>query len=259
MTLRITVLGCGSSTGVPAIGNYWGACDPNEPKNNRSRSSIAIQSTETTLIIDTGPDFRTQMNKANIATLDAVLYTHAHNDHVHGIDDLRVITYRNKKLIPIYADKKIMEELKKKFKILFNSNDLYPAILESMTFKNQHYGHEISIGDINVIPFEQDHGSCTSTGYRFGNFAYSVDMWKLDQKAIEILKGIKTWIVDCAAYKNEKNPVHAYLGRIYELNEQIGASQVYLTSLSLQMDYQTLLNELPEGYAPAYDGLIVTV
>jgi phosphoribosyl 1,2-cyclic phosphate phosphodiesterase len=260
-TAKVTVLGCGNSTGVPAIGNHWGKCDPNEPRNNRMRCSLAVQTERTTLIIDTGPDFRTQLTRENISRLDGVFYTHAHSDHVNGIDELRIMRFRNNALIPIYADQTTMDDLKIRFDYMFTGGnmDLYPPIVEPNIIKPADFGKKRTFGDIAFIPFEQDHGSCKSVGYRFGDFAYSVDIFNLEKPAIDTLKGIKTWIVDAAAYTQENNAVHANLETIYRLNKQIDAQQVYITSLTLSMDYKTLLGDLREGYAPAYDGLKLTI
>lgn len=258
----ITILGCGNSSGVPAIGNYWGACDPQEPKNERSRSSILIKSDQTTLIVDTGPDFRHQLNRENIGNIDAVLYSHHHSDHTAGIDELRALKFRNKKeCIAIYVNKKTCHELQHRFHYLFHGGDhaLYPPILKANEIMPDAYGKKMQIGDIIITPFEQDHGTCQSVGYRFGDTAYSVDILTLDDKALETLKGIKTWIVDCAGYHDADNPVHAHLNTIYKLNETIKAETVYLTSLSFIMDYQTLIDELPDGYDPCYDGLKINV
>ncbi|HOO49949.1 MAG: MBL fold metallo-hydrolase [Rhodospirillales bacterium] len=259
--LTLTILGCGNSSGVPAIGNYWGDCDPNEPKNVRSRSSLAVQSAETTLIIDTGPDFRTQINREDIRQIDAVLYTHSHSDHTDGINDLRIIRFRNKQRVPVYGNKEALSDLSWRFAYMFDGGkiDLYPPMLEPHEFTQNHFGQLQTVGDINFIPFIQDHGSIQSVGYRFGDIAYSLDMHDLDEQAIETLCGIKTWIVDAAAYNQDQNAVHANLKTIYRLNEQIGASEVILSSLSLHMDYQTLLKELPVSYKPAYDGLKISV
>lgn len=256
---RVTILGCGNSTGVPAIGNYWGACDPNEPKNNRSRCSIAVQTDATTLIVDTGPDFRTQLTRENIVHIDGVLYTHMHSDHVGGIDELRIMRFRNKALIPIYADPETMADLKGRFPYIFDGGKsvLYPPIVEPHILWPEKFGSLHKFGDIGYIPFEQDHGSCKSVGYRFGDLAYSVDIFNLDHRAVETLAGIKTWIVDAAGYHQTDNSVHANLETIFSLNKRIKAQQVYLTSLTLGMDYQTLISELPQGYAPAHDGLIL--
>ncbi|MEZ5813509.1 MAG: MBL fold metallo-hydrolase [Alphaproteobacteria bacterium] len=255
-TANITVLGCGNSTGVPAICNYWGACDPNEPKNIRTRCSIAVQTDETTLIIDTGPNFREQINRENITRIDGILYTHAHSDHVNGIDELRVISRKSDKLVKIYGNKGTLEDLKHRFNYMFKGGeiDLYPPILDPKELNKDHFGRVQSFKDLKFTPFIQNHGTIDSVGYRFGDFAYSVDIWDIDNTAIKTLSGIKTWLVDCAAYKSP-NQVHANLEKIYAFNEQIKAKTVYLTSLSLEMDYQTLCNELPKDYKPAYDGL----
>lgn len=260
-TARVTVLGCGNSTGVPAIGNYWGACDPNEPKNNRTRCSIAVQTNTTTLIVDTGPDFSAQLTRERISHIDGVLYTHMHSDHVNGIDELRVIRFRNKTLVPIYSNAETMADLKTRFPYLFDGGNsaLYPPILEPHLLDEQHFGTSRHFGDIAYVPFRQDHGSCTSVGYRFGDLGYSVDIFNLDNMAVNILKGVRTWIVDGAAYNQSNNSVHANLETIFRLNQSIGAAQVYITSLTLSMDYQTLISELPQGYAPAYDGLKIGI
>ena len=258
----LTILGCGNSTGVPAIGNYWGACDTSEPKNARTRSSALIQSNTTTLVIDTGPDFRQQLNRENISKIDAVLYTHQHSDHTAGIDELRVLKHRNKmKLIPIYGNIETLQDLKHRFYYVFDGGNhaLYPPLIKPHQITPETFGHTMSIGDINLIPFEQDHGSCLSLGYRFGDTAYSVDILTLNDAAVETLKGVNNWIVDCAAYHNDNNEVHASLNTIYALNDKIGAKNVFLTSLSLAMDYKTLCDELPEGYIPCYDGLRIKV
>lgn len=259
-TLKITVLGCGNSTGVPSIGNNWGACDPENPKNRRTRCSLAVRSETTTIIIDTGPEFREQINRENIPRIDAVLYTHAHSDHVNGIDELRIIKSRNKKLVPVYANTETLENLRERFDYMFQggNHELYPPILDPHELSGAGIEEETTCGDIRFIPFEQDHGTCASIGYRFGDFAYSVDVWTLNDRAVEILRGIRTWIVDGAAYKQAENPVHANFETIFRLNEKIGAQNVYISSLSLAMDYETLQRELPEGYAPAYDGLSLT-
>lgn len=259
---KITILGCGNSTGIPAIGNYWGACDPNEPKNQRLRSSMLIETDATKIIVDTGPDFRQQLNRINISDLDAVLYSHFHGDHVQGMDELRVIKHRNQKeYVKIYGNRETIRDLKRRFDYLFHGGNhpLYPPIVQPHEIAPDDYGTQIQIGDIPLTPFEQDHGSCMSLGYRFGDAGYSVDILKLEDAAIETLTGIKTWIVDCAAYKDTQNAVHANLDTIFALNKHIGAQNVWLTSLSLTMDYQTLCDELPDGYKPAYDGLELDV
>lgn len=256
MTYKITILGCGNSAGVPSIGNYWGNCDPAEPRNRRTRPGIAVQSAATTIIIDTGPDIRDQMNREDIRNLDAVLYTHAHGDHVCGIDDLRLFRLRNKKYVDIYGSRETLSELQMRFNYMFiEQAAIYPKVLNPHIIEPDHYGLTMKIGDIEFIPFEQDHGTCRSLGFRFGDAAYSTDFVRLEDKALDVLRGVKTWIADAAGYKMEKNIVHVTLPQLMDMNDQVGAERVILTHMSTAMDYQTLLKELPAGYEPAYDGL----
>lgn len=261
MTLNFRIMGCGNSAGTPAIGNFWGNCDPDEPRNRRTRASALVSSAATNLVIDTGTDFRQQLNSANISDISAVLYTHSHGDHIYGIDELRVLRNRTKKLVDIYGDRYAIEEIRERFAYMFEDrNDgIYPRVLNENVIDKSEYYKPFLIGDINFIAFEQDHGTCTSLGFRFGDLAYSTDMVNLDDKALKVLTGIKTWVVDAAGYRMEKNMVHATLKQVFALNEIIGAREVYLTHLSPAMDYRTLLKELPEGYKPAYDGLTLEI
>ncbi len=257
MKLKVTILGCGNSTGVPAVGNHWGSCDPAEPKNRRTRPSIAVESDRTTLVVDTGPDFREQLNRANIPTLNAVLYSHAHGDHVGGIDDLRIITYRNKVVTPVYSNKETLDELKRRFHYLFEGGNhkIYPPVLDPREITPESYGKTIKINDIPVVPIDQDHVTCRTLGYRFGDLAYCVDVWNLDEAALKALQGVHTLIIDSAGYQDDSNKVHANLSKIYRWNTLINAKDVILTSLTLGMDYQTLIKDLPQGFRPAHDGL----
>lgn len=254
-------MGCGNSAGTPAIGNVWGNCDPVEPRNRRTRASALVRSASTTLVIDTGTDFREQLNSANVSEIAAVLYTHSHGDHIYGIDELRVLRNRTKKLVDIYGDRQAIKEIRERFAYMFEErNDgIYPRVLIENIIDESVYYNSFFIGDIRIIPFEQDHGTCTSLGFRFGDLAYSTDMVNLDRKALDTLAGIRTWVVDAAGYRMEKNAVHATLRQVFALNEIIGARDVYLTHLSPAMDYRTLLKELPDGYKPAYDGLTLDI
>lgn len=261
MSLKLTILGCGNSTGVPAAGDYWGQCDAHEPKNRRTRPSVLLQSNQTTLVIDTGPDFALQTTRIKLEKLDGVLYTHSHGDHVHGIDDLKLYArHMPEGLMPAYTNHETVLELKRRFYYLFEggAETLYKPMIQIKAI-DEYYGRALTIGDIQIIPFEQNHGHVNSVGYRFGSCAYSTDVKKLDSAALETLKGIKTWIIDGAGYHQDNNPVHANLKEIYAMNEIIQAPQVYLTSLSLVMDYQTLRKELPNGYLPLYDGMTLDI
>lgn len=254
----LTILGCGNSGGTPGIGNHWGKCDPAEPRNRRTRAAAAIRTPATTLVIDTGPDLREQVNRAGIDRIDAVLYTHAHGDHIHGIDDLRALRIRHKKLIDIWGNQATIDELLERFTYLFNdrAGGLYPQVLNPHVFT---FNEPMTIGDISFIPFDQSHGTCRTVGFRIGDTAYCTDLIALEPAAYDILRGIKTWVVDAAGYKMPENKVHMTLKNVYAANDIIGAETIYLTHLSPGMDYRTMLDELPQGYAPAYDGLEIEI
>lgn len=256
---QFLLLGCSVSSGVPAVGNDWGKCDPNEPKNRRDRPCAVVRTENTTLIVDTGSDFRAQMNAINLAEFDAVLYTHAHSDHIMGIDELRIVRIRMKQLIDIYGDRDTIEVLQKRFDYLFEDQDFYQKVLTPHVIGTDTYGQERRIDDIPFTPFAQDHGGCPCIGYRFGNLGYSADMRDLDDEAVETLKGIDIWIADGAGHHIADHPTHAPLTTLYRLNEQIKARKVYVTGLSKFMDYNTLKKELPENFEPAWDGLDLTI
>ncbi len=259
MTPKVTILGCGHSAGTPMIGNYWGACDPEEPKNRRTRSSIIVQSENTNLLIDTGPDLREQINRTDINRIDAVLYTHAHSDHISGIDELRVFRMKDRRETNIYGNAETINELEERYSYLFTTKHegIYPKVLNSHIIKEHEFYSPYKIEDIDVVPYEQEHGTCKSMGYRFGDVAYSTDFLDLGQQALETLSGVKIWIADGCGYKMERNMVHATLDKLYQLNQVVQADKVYVSHLSQMMDYQTLKDELPDGFEPAYDGLVV--
>ncbi|MDY0028488.1 MAG: MBL fold metallo-hydrolase [Pseudobdellovibrionaceae bacterium] len=254
----ITILGCGDSAGVPRVGGDWGACDPLEPRNCRTRPSIAVSSRETTLVVDTGADFRHQMNREKILKVDGVLYTHGHSDHVNGADELRFIHMRDKsKRIPVYSDRTTFQELKLRFGYIFEQkNPYYPPVAEFHLLDDLEFGKPHSIGNIEYIPFLQDHGQGTrSLGFRFGDVAYSTDMAGLSDRAVDVLKGIKVWIVDCADYHRPDFIFHSNIPNLLRLREKIGVETLYLTHLRYDHDYQTLVRDCPVGLSPAYDGM----
>ena len=181
-----------------------------------------------------------------------------YSDHIQGIDDLRIMAIRGKKQIDMHAMPETLNELKARFGYLFEQqHKLYPQVINPIEIAD--YSSGMTIGDISFVPFIQDHGMCSSLGFRFGDLAYSIDMVNLDDTAINVLKGIKIWVVDAAGYKMERNIVHATLQNIYDLNERIGAPEVWITNLTPAMDYKTLCDELPDGYMPAYDGLKINI
>lgn len=250
---KIVILGCGNGAGTPAIGNHWGQCDPNEPKNRRTRASIAILTEASTILVDTGPDLREQLNRHNIADVDAILYTHAHADHVHGIDELTTLSRIHKRKYAAYGDGETMAEIRERFSYMFESKvGFYPEVIDAYeVFLNK----KINLSGVNILPFEQDHGTRTSLGYRVGNVAYSTDMKRLDEAAFKALEGIDTWIVDGGGYLQNENPVHATFKEVIAYNKRVGARRVIMTHLARNVDYKTASDMLPEGYELAYDGM----
>lgn len=241
---------------MPKIGNDWGKCDPAEPRNRRSRPSIMVQNGPDTIIVDTGVDFREQLNRENITSVSAVLYTHLHSDHVNGIDDLRVLRDRERRDIPIYGTADTLALLQVRFDYMFEQvSDLYPAVVIPHTISPQDIGKELKIGTTSYTPFLQDHMNMMTLGFRFGDVGYSTDMANLDDVAINALKGVKVWIADGTNLYLDTPGPHANMPRLLELNAKIGAEIVYLTHMKTNLDYQTLCRDLPPGMRPAFDGL----
>jgi phosphoribosyl 1,2-cyclic phosphate phosphodiesterase len=265
MSIKLTIMGCGASGGVPTVGNNWGKCDPSNPKNRRMRCSIALQKDGRNVIVDTGSDFYYQVNRMDIKKVDAVIYSHAHADHIHGLDDLRVFYMQHREAVNIYGDKACINELEERFAYLFmeRQGGIYPKVMEPHIIDESQFGQEIEIAGMPFVMFEQDHGVCKSLGIRIHDVAYSPDMIDIDQQQLEHLYGVKTWIVDANGYNFDKSRqavcVHATLDDIYRLNNIVQAERVILTSISHFMDYETLLNETPDGYEPAYDGMVIDI
>lgn len=274
--LRVTVLGSGSSGGVPRFGGAdgageWGACDPNEPKNRRTRCSILVERAHpehgfrhdsvTSVLVDTSPDMRAQLLAARCSRLDAVLFTHDHADQCHGIDDLRVFALQIRKRIPVYIDEATSGHLLKRFDYCFEQKpgSYYPPILEKISMPPCRERFQID-GPAGVIPalaFLQYHGGVNSLGFRFGGVAYSSDVVDLPEESFEALAGIDTWIVDALQYK--PHATHAHLDLTLEWIKRVKPKRAILTNLHVHMDYQTLLRELPPGVEPAYDGMQIEV
>ncbi len=256
----LTILGCGDSAGVPRIGNDWGNCDPLNPRNVRTRASIAVQVDDTIVVVDTGADFRLQINRENFDHVDGVLYTHAHGDHVHGIDELRVFHDRFKRQIDVYSNDLTLSELEERFSYMFRQrNKIYPAVLQSHRLDMADQGKPQKINGLDYTFFEQDHGTQPSLGFRFGDVGYSTDMVNLTDSAIDCLKGIKTWVVDAANYFLPDVYVHANKDIILRLNERIGAEKLILTHLKNDVDYTAFAAQLPPIMEPAYDGMKIAL
>lgn len=254
--MEIVVLGCGASTGVPMLGLGWGRCDPNNPKNRRTRVSLLIKNGEDNIILDTSPDIREQLFRENITKVDAIVYTHYHADHVSGIDELRSLYFSNKQTIDIYGDQATLDEIKSRYHYLF-SREKYDPTYKGFLIPHLIEG-DFTLRGINFKTFYQEHGNINSLGFRIGNFAYSTDARNLDENAFKVLEGIDTWIVDCL--KREEAPSHSHLARTLSWIERVKPKRAFLTHMDLSMDYDELSNELKNAVTgveirPCYDGM----
>lgn len=272
MGLQAIILGCGSSGGVPRVGGDWGICDPEEPKNRRTRCSILVQAWHgdgdapadqtqlTQILIDTSPDLREQLLKTQTRHLDAVIYTHDHADQSHGIDDLRAIAYRMKKQIPTYMDAHTKTHFWTRFQYCFEmpKGRVHPPIL---ALQNLIKGGDMMViegagGQINVETIEVSHGPTPALGFVFnGNMAYTPDVWDIDDSGFAQLHGVNTWILDALRYND--HPTHAHADKALSWLARAGVRQGVLTNLHIDMDYQTLKGELPDFAKPAYDQMVV--
>ena len=260
MTMKLTILGCGSSGGVPRIGNDWGKCDPANPKNRRRRCSVLVDKPSergrTRVLIDTGPDLREQLLDAKVGALHGVLYTHDHADHTHGIDDLRVLVYRMKRRIDVWLDDATRETLFERFGYCFETppGRDYPAILNPHAIT---YGETITVdgpgGEVRALPLLQHHGGILSIGYRIGNLAYSPDISDMPDDSAAQLEGLDTWIVDALRYT--PHPAHFTVKQALQWIERLKPKRAILTHLHNDLDYEVLRRELPANVEPAYDGM----
>jgi len=252
--MKITMLGCGPSMGVPAIGNDWGACDPNDPRNRRRRASLLIECRGKVILVDTSPDLREQLLNAGIKRIDAVIMTHAHADHLHGIDDLRGVNRLMQSTIALHADAKSMAEIEQRFGYVFE-----PVPPGGLFYKPTLTPHVIdgpfTAAGVPFVPFAQDHGFSTTLGLRVGSFAYSTDVNELDDNAFSALAGIEAWVVDCLRY--EPHPTHSHLARTLTWIERVKPKRAVLTHLDRPLDYRELAARLPPGVEPGQDGLVI--
>lgn len=260
MRLRLTILGCGSSGGVPRIDGDWGECDPNNPRNARLRCALLVErhgaDGVTRLLVDTGPDMRAQLLAAQVPDLDGVVITHFHADHVHGIDDLRALVIRRRARLPVYTDPVTAAALRHRFDYLFvqpEGSD-YPPILDlheiGGAFEVQGAG-----GAIPVRPFEVIHGRINALGLRFGGAAYLPDVSEIPEAVWPALEGLDLWILDCL--RREPHPSHVHLARSLEWIARAAPARAVLTNLHVTLDYAALAAETPDHVTPAHDGLVL--
>ncbi len=262
MSYRLTLLGTGSSGGVPRIGNNWGQCDAANPKNRRRRCSALVERISgrgrTTVLIDTPPDMREQLLGTDLQTIDGVLYTHDHADHTHGIDDLRMFAFNMKRRVDVHFDAYTRQSLTSRFAYCFQTSpgSNYPPILNAHDI---HPLRPVTIdgagGPIEALPFQQAHGEVDSLGFRIGNVAYSPDVCGLPDASVERLQGLDLWIVDALRYI--PHPAHWSVKQTLGWIEKLKPKRAILTHLHIDLDYATLKRELPSHVEPAYDGLQV--
>ncbi len=264
--ITATILGCGSSGGVPRVGGSWGVCDPQNPKNRRSRCSLLISGTTpgtegaTNIIVDTGCDLRTQLLDHDVSEAAAVLYTHSHADHTHGIDDLRVLALNSRRRVDVYASKDTQGRLLKAFDYCFSAppGGAYPPIL---TAHDMEAGDDIVIegpgGSIKVHAFAQEHGDIISLGFRVKNFAYSCDLSGIPEQSLDAVSNLDVWILD--ALRPTPHPSHFSLSDALHWSERMQPRQAVLTNLHIDLDYDQTERDTPSNVTPAYDGMRIDV
>jgi phosphoribosyl 1,2-cyclic phosphate phosphodiesterase len=256
--MRVTILGCGGSDGVPMLGGPdgrgdWGACDPANPRNRRTRASIHVAAGEVGLLIDTSPDLREQLLANGIGRVTHVAYTHDHADHTHGVNELRRLARLAKSRMPIYADPDTLEGMHRRFGYAFRQppGSPYPPVLD---------GHRIvgpfRLGALAVRPFPQQHGfDQTTLGFRIGDLAYSTDTIGFSEDSYKALVGVRVWIVDC--FGETPHPTHAHWPLVMSWIERVRPERAILTHMGAGLDYEATRRRCPPGVEPGYDGMVI--
>jgi phosphoribosyl 1,2-cyclic phosphate phosphodiesterase len=250
--VKVRILGCGTSSGVPRIGNDWGACDPNEPRNRRRRVSILVEHEGARILVDTGPDLREQLLDARVRDVDAVIWTHDHADHCHGIDDLRQVYHARGVPVAGYARRETLANLRARFGYIFEGNGGYPPVADARLLPDS-----LRIGAIDLRVVDQPHGDITSAGIRFDaagkSLVYSTDINALTDEMTILFQGTDVWIVD--ALRRRPHPSHPHLSQALGWIEVVAPKRAVLTHMDQSMDYEGLLAELPHKVEPGYDGM----
>ena len=249
--MKVRILGCGTSTGVPRIGNDWGSCDAGNPRNRRTRSAILIESAGDNMLVDCGPDMRQQLLDADVADLTGVIVTHDHADHCHGIDDLRQVAQHMGRPVALHARSDTLRRLGKRFTYAFEGSQLYPAVLDPVPVVKS-----LALGEAKLTFVDQPHGGISSLGIRAEErgrtLAYAIDFHELTDAMAAHYRGVDLWICDCL--RRTPHPTHAHLDAVIGWAKDLGVGQLLLTHLDKSMDYATLVAELPDWAEPAYDG-----
>ena len=258
--LRFTILGCGSSGGVPRLGGHWGQCDSENPKNRRSRCSMLVErhgdEGTTRVLIDSSPDMRTQLLTADVGSLDAVVFTHQHADHVHGLDDLRMIVFNMRRRIDVWADGPTTDALISRFGYAFvkPEGSPYPPILDLHSLDGP-----VTIdgagGEVTLNPFRVGHGSIDSLGFRIAGLAYLPDVANMYPESWEAVRDLEVWVLD--SLRREPHPTHTHYAQSLEWMVKAAPKQGILTNMHIDLDYQTVCDETPDNITAAYDGMVI--
>ena len=249
--MKIHILGCGTSTGVPRLGSGWGACDPDEPRNRRLRSSILVECGGETLLVDCGPDVREQLLAAKVDGVDRVIVTHDHADHCHGIDDLRPVAQARGGPVPLLARQDVLDRLQDRFRYVFIDTRFYSAVCEAVAIDDK-----LELGEARLRFVDQPHGGITSLGIRSDeggrSAAYAIDFHDLTAEMFAMYQSVDLWIADCL--RRAPHPTHAHLDAVVGWARDLKVGQLILTHLDNSMDFKDLAKELPDWAAPAFDG-----
>jgi phosphoribosyl 1,2-cyclic phosphate phosphodiesterase len=260
--MRVILLGTGGSPGVPVIGGpdgrgNWGACDPHEPRNRRTRTSIIVEADDgRRLLVDTGPDLRSQLLAAGIGSVDAILYTHAHADHITGLDDVRILNRNAGRPLVAYGLAETLDELRDRFPYAFKPQTTLNFFCPELIARTVVAGEVVTTAGLWLHLFEQDHGWIKSLGFRCGGFAYSTDVVRLDDAAFAALEGVDTWVVGCVI-RNGPHPTHAHLDLVLEWVARIRPRRTVMTHMGTEMDFGWLRANLPDGVEPGFDGMVL--
>lgn len=254
--MKLRILGSGTSSGVPRIGNDWGSVDPTEPKNRRLRAAALATIGEERLLIDAGPDLREQLNAAGVREVDRVVITHDHADHIHGLDDLRQVAHNRGDQVSLFGRQELLDRLVPRFRYLFEGNALYPAVVRAHVIAD-----EWQIEDVRVRTVDQPHGRITSLGLRFDDrtrsLVYAIDFVSLTDAMASLYEGADVWVADCL--RRRPHPTHAHLDAVLGWARELRVGQLFLTHLDNSMDHAQLVAELPDWAAPAWDGLEIEI